>query len=66
MTGSRLPDVVRMECQCGCGVWFYQPRKKGRRKLFLNIHHWYREKWRREAGRKRAEANRRGQSEATP
>lgn len=54
MTQESLPGLApqpgfrRVYCHCGCGVWFYHPRQKGRTRLFLNATHWRREKWKRE------------------
>ena len=43
--------MARTVCHCGCGCWFYQRRKPGRRILYVNPTHYRREKWRREKAR---------------
>jgi tRNA G37 N-methylase TrmD len=54
-----MTQRVKMECHCGCGEWFWQERKPGRRVLYLNGAHKHVEKYRREVKRgRRGEAAR--------
>lgn len=56
MTLAPQEGFRRIECHCGCRVWFYTPRKPGRTRLYVNDQHWRREKYRRE--KRAAEGNR--------
>jgi hypothetical protein len=42
-----LPRAWRQFCGCGCGVWFYAPRKPGRKPLYINAEHAYRARYQR-------------------
>ncbi len=43
----RRPGARRVECACGCRVWFYVPRQPGRPRRYVNRDHFEVERLRR-------------------
>lgn len=37
---SRFPAYRRVSCRCGCGLWFYAIRAKGRPPSFIDLEHY--------------------------
>jgi hypothetical protein len=39
-----MPEYRRVTCRCGCGLWFYARRAKGRPPAYVNAEHYNRER----------------------
>ena len=39
---SRFPALRRVSCRCGCGLWFYAVRAKGRPPAYVSAEHYRR------------------------
>lgn len=35
----RMPDYRRIQCRCGCGLWWYSARTPGRPPAYVNREH---------------------------